>query len=838
MRETRDELVTTTVEVVCGLEPHLKASAVRGAVESSLPSVVGLRRVARTLHRDPMVLTGPAGSRCVADIEPLIRSIVPIGGTAVRLPLCADCGRNTSETYSRKLNRRICRTCAMARWQPDEGPCNKCGKVRRQVYRARNGGWLCWSCRPELDVDHAAAVRAGIAQLHTGLSDVEIDTVASVFRTAKALRELDWILHDTPEVFTGQAPHRSAVSVRLAELLIAAGASGIRPLQCPLCFRNVRPSCALDGVRCCHRCWSHRRSRGLCARCGQYRHLTNRDGVGEYLCTSCIERDPVNHQNCSQCGRADFITHRDGDMKLCRRCYRVPTATCSSCGRVRQCHRINSGKPLCGTCVGKQRVKQVCSRCQQLKLVHIRTDAGEPLCGPCGRKREPCARCGKNLQVSARLDGVGPLCSACLEREPAYFSDCVRCGAHGRMYHRGLCNDCACPGVLRDMFTDEDGHLGGAAAQVMDVLLRCEPRPVLRWAQRTARGPLVQGIRSLGDTLDHAALDGLPPSKSVEWLRNVLVDANALPRRDEYLRRTEMFIDARLRTLDNRDDKVAVRTFSEWHHLRKLRQRAEKRPLTVGDGAGIRHEIRIISEFVADLHQHGRCLATCRQEHVDDWLIRKPTRGQIHQFLSWAVSHGYAHDLKAPMPEDRRTRRTLAGDDERWRLIQYLIEEPGLEAIDRVAGLLVLLYSQQTTRLVTVRVADVTVDESGSMKLKLGTVPITVPAPVDRLFAELVEQRRGYAAVTVSENLWLFPGGRSGRHMSPSRMGIRLKQIGISPLLARNTALIELAGELPAPVIAKLLGFSVKRAVTWNAEAGNTNAQYAAAVARGSRRNL
>jgi hypothetical protein len=60
---------------------------------------------------------------------------------------------------------------------------------------------------------------------------------------------------------------------------------------------------------------------------------------------------------------------------------------------------------------------------------------------------------------------------------------------------------------------------------------------------------------------------------------------------------------------------------------------------------------------------------------------------------------------------------------------------------------------------------------------------------------------------------------------------------GISPRIARNSALIELAGELPAAVIARLLGFSVKRAVTWNAEAGNSNPRYAAAVARSAPRD-
>ena len=68
-------------------------------------------------------------------------------------------------------------------------------------------------------------------------------------------------------------------------------------------------------------------------------------------------------------------------------------------------------------------------------------------------------------------------------------------------------------------------------------------------------------------------------------------------------------------------------------------------------------------------------------------------------------------------------------------------------------------------------------------------------------------------------------------------MGARLRGIGISPQLARNTALIELAGELPAAVISKLLGFSIKRALAWNIEAGIANPRYAAAVARSGRQS-
>lgn len=832
MRGNRSEFVTVIVTAVGAIEPHLSHDDVRTAIEGMGLSAAQLQRLSRTLRRDGSVLTGPGGSDCAADIEQLILCLRQLGAMRVRAPRCAQCGRNDSETYSRKLKKRICRACSMQGWQPAVGECPGCGAVDKLIYRPRHGdGLLCRRCKPEPDVDHAAKVRDGIAQLRTGLSATEIDRVASVFGTAVAQRELNWILQDTPGVFRGEIAHRSAVSVRLAELLVAAGADNVRLPQCPLCLRTVKLGSQIDGLRCCHTCWGHHFSRGTCARCGCQRHLINYHGAGERLCHRCFEHDPVNHEPCTRCGRVDFINHHDGQAKLCRRCYPAPTAVCSSCGRTRPCTRTRTGKPICGTCSAKQRPPQPCSVCGNIRSVHTRTDAGEPVCNPCARSREPCARCGKTLGVSARLAGVGPLCSACLQREPAYFTDCVQCGAHGRTYHRGLCPACACPGELRELFA-KNGELSGAASRIVEALLQCDAMPVLRWVRRMrSNSELPAQLAELGDTLSHHDLDDLPASKSVEWLRNILVTAEGLPDRDPYLHRTEQYIAARLATISNRDDRAAVRAFTEWNHLRKLRACADKGPLKRNHGLAAQIMAAAITDFVSELNAHGLALASCQQAFVDDWLVRNPTRRQIHQFLAWAVHRGYAHDVAAPVPQTRRTRHTLPGDDERWRLIQYLIEHPDLETRDRVAGLLVLLYSQPAARLVTLKVADVTITDD-AVQLTLGAVPLTVPSPVDRLLADLVQQRRGYAAVTVGTNPWLFPGGRSGGHLSANQVGLRLKRIGISPRIARNTALIDLAGELPAVVLAKLLGFSIKRAVTWSEEAGNTRPRYAAEVAR------
>src|SRR5690606_9928804 len=123
-------------------------------------------------------------------------------------------------------------------------------------------------------------------------------------------------------------------------------------------------------------------------------------------------------------------------------------------------------------------------RCHRPRLVQIRTEAGEPICATCGRRREPCCRCGVTRAVAARLDDVGPLCEHCLEKEPAYFYDCVRFGTHGRAYHQGLCPAWALPGVLRRMF-GKDAYFGGAAHQVAEELLKCDESSVLNWAART-----------------------------------------------------------------------------------------------------------------------------------------------------------------------------------------------------------------------------------------------------------------------------------------------------------------------------------------------------------------
>ena len=75
-----------------------------------------------------------------------------------------------------------------------------------------------------------------------------------------------------------------------------------------------------------------------------------------------------------------------------------------------------------------------------------------------------------------------------------------------------------------------------------------------------------------------------------------------------------------------------------------------------------------------------------------------------------------------------------------------------------------------------------------------------------------------------------------GRHSSscdcPCRLAERPHQIGIQPGPARSTALFQLATELPAAILARMLGIHIDVAVAWQRISARDWMTYAADVSR------
>ncbi|MGH3068078.1 MAG: hypothetical protein ACRDND_01255 [Streptosporangiaceae bacterium] len=79
---------------------------------------------------------------------------------------------------------------------------------------------------------------------------------------------------------------------------------------------------------------------------------------------------------------------------------------------------------------------------------------------------------------------------------------------------------------------------------------------------------------------------------------------------------------------------------------------------------------------------------------------------------------------------------------------------------------------------------------------------------------------------------WLLPGGRPGQPIGDDRLGTRLKNIGMSPRQDRSTALFALAAELPASILARMLGIHIGVAVQWQRAAAGDWTACAADIGR------
>lgn len=168
--------------------------------------------------------------------------------------------------------------------------------------------------------------------------------------------------------------------------------------------------------------------------------------------------------------------------------------------------------------------------------------------------------------------------------------------------------------------------------------------------------------------------------------------------------------------------------------------------------------------------------------------------------------------------------------------MRRLLHDEALDPADRVAGLLILLFAQPLARITRLRI-DHIVNGHRQVAFALGSQPVQLPPPVDELVLELRQRRHGHAAVGhTNEHPWLFPGGRPGRPLSSNQLLRRMKAIGIPARSARNTTLLELAAEMPAVVLSKLLGISPSTATRWTEYAGASAAGYAADLARRANR--
>jgi hypothetical protein len=200
-------------------------------------------------------------------------------------------------------------------------------------------------------------------------------------------------------------------------------------------------------------------------------------------------------------------------------------------------------------------------------------------------------------------------------------------------------------------------------------------------------------------------------------------------------------------------------------------------------------------------------------------------RQEAGHFVRWALCQKITRDLS--FPAERWNGPSQAMDDEaRWATARRLLHDDTLKSEDRsedrLASLLLLLYAQWPAAISRLTVDHIE-ETNGAVRIRLGAVPVALPAPVAELALQQVEVRRSHAVLGRTDSPWLFPGGQPGRPISAWAMGERLRKLGIRLAQARSTALFQLATELPAAVLARTLGIDITVAGDWAAYAADVS---------------
>lgn len=786
--------VGVVVDLVAGVEPALARATIVEVATTVAAGRVTQRRLATALVEQPSLLVD-GRSPAPRVVGELLVGLRTAGAVAISPPCCATCGK-ALRTLHRRGQDWYCSVCGPARQR-----CVRCGITRRVGSRDRQGRPRCAGCPPDQDGDPVQIVVEVVAGVDPTIPAARVAAaVAAVTSQAGQRRQLAWALQDRPGLLIGEGAHAPVPTVlRLIDMLSEEGTGRIVRPACPHCQRVVTLSKFRDGMRSCRNCEAKARAQP-CARCGVVREPATRDAHGRPLCPHCLATDPANQEVCVGCDRRRPVNVRGPDGPVCPSCRTAPVRTCAICQRRAPCA--------------------------------ISRATGQPWCRACKERWARCAGCGRTKPVRGGTR-TEPTCATCTRPGPDFWRGCPSCGDPGQL-HSKPCPRCRLRHQVTGLLGDADGTIRPELQALADDLAGHErPSTVAWWITRPVVRTVLAELATGQRPLTHAALDEVADTPALRHLRSVLVATGALPARDEQLARIQRWVTHTIHEHPTPANRELLDRYAVWHLLRRLRQRNRDDEATYHQFDLVRRRMRGAIALLDWLAVRGLTLATCRQGDLEAWMTSSQIsdRAETGHFVRWAIAQKVNPDLQ--FAATRWTGPTGPLDhDDRWHQARRLLHDDTLAPHDRVAGLLVLLYAQQAATISRLAIDDVTIGQA-TVTLRLGPVPVVLPEPMATLTRDLVATRQGQASIGVADTSpWLFPGGQPGRPISAYQLGRRLRLIGLHPAQARSAALFQLATELPAAVLARMLGIHITAAVAWQHISAGDWTAYAADVAR------
>lgn len=590
--------------------------------------------------------------------------------------------------------------------------------------------------------------------------------------------------------------------------------------ECDRCGRISPRVCRTDTGGLCRACYRNDPAKFVdCAQCGRRKRPSTRTADGRALCNNCAR---PKHE-CVACGRVDHAKVIAAAGPLCQRCYAAPTRPCGQCGETRPIAKrmTESGTDLCSRCVSTPARR--CEICGTDQPTHVQWPLG-PVCQPCYRRTiaspTGCGMCGE-LRVLVGVSDGTRVCAQC--SGSAHHYSCAECGSVGPQHFAETCRPCSVERWMSELLAD-NGAVPASLSEVPRAFVdRGNAASTLRWLGKPGTQTLLTtiGRQARVGPLTHATLDSCPATSARHYLRAILVDADLLPPRNEPIARLETWIDEYAAQLPA-NHALIVAPFARWSELRAARRRYDRTGIArSGVDGSARERIRTAVRLIRHLESSGRGLHDLTQSILDEWIgDNRNKAARTVGFIKWLNERGITDDLTVtisaqPLPSE------TGEEADHVALVTEMLTNGELELSTRVAGLLVLLYAARMHHICELTREDVTADDQGVVSLRLADHPVAMPEPVGVLVQQLVS-----SSTAAQDEDHLLPGAQPGRPIHTTTLGRKLKAVGISPRVNRNYAMVSLASDLPAAVLATQFGYNITTAMTWSQFAQRDNSAY------------
>jgi hypothetical protein len=451
----------------------------------------------------------------------------------------------------------------------------------------------------------------------------------------------------------------------------------------------------------------------------------------------------------------------------------------------------------------------LCARCGQLRPRSVRWPDGI-ICASCHRavyrRIGDCADCGNRRILPGQRDGH-PLCAPCSGISGFV---CATCGADDEVFW-GVreCERCALRRRANALLDDGTGTAPAFLTPLVEALCSSRnPASTEKWLRYPGVGERLRALATGDLPLTHEAFSALPRSSSITYLRELLMATGLLPQRNPELLKFDEWTTDLLGRIDAAEGRQALATYIRWHHRHRILRQLDNGNLRPSAWSTARNQAKAARDFLGWLRSRGQTLAECTQHDIDDWFASGPkTRLLARIFMTFAIRQRLCPKLHIPNPP-RTVTPAAQPQPERIALVRQLFTDETLPPIDRVVGLLVLLYAQPATRITQIRLDDVTTRDD-QVFLRIAAEELPMPEPLGGLITELISQRRNMSTAANPVSAWLLPGQRPNRPITTTRLRERLRRLGITGT-GRVAAFNELLREIPAPVLADLVGCNPK----------------------------